>query len=125
MKAKGIMVGNYHETENIRHARRGINSVLVDGKAFSAISAYGICRVNEGKDDFIPLPLTETWLTLFGFEKGEPAEEFTEWHDGKTFILMNEKEGYHYPYGSDIHINHVHELQNLYFALSGEELKLK
>lgn len=79
-----------------------------------------------------PIPLTEEWLVKFGFEK--PAETwylngFGVWQtlcgnkDGTEFI------GFFYELRDrgivDKHIEHVHQLQNLYFALTGEELTIK
>ena len=68
-----------------------------------------------------PIPLTEEWLVKFGFEKGKKGiyqlcsfdMEHTMW------ILDNGV--------SDLHgqVVHVHQLQNLYFAITGEELIIK
>ena len=73
-----------------------------------------------------PIPLTEKWLIDFGFEKHKAngfwfmkngicisvlgVIELISW-DRQAFKLKNE-------------IKHVHQLQNLYFALTGEELTL-
>ena len=70
--------------------------------------------------DIDPIPLTEEWLVKFGFE------------NGNYFILnnviiykdYNNKYRYEYNYGQTW-VKHVHQLQNLYFALTGEELVIK
>jgi hypothetical protein len=75
---------------------------------------------------FEPIPLTEEWLLKFGFVKiGE------YWYKERFFIEMlfgrlnlritiNNAES---AYASSV--QYVHQLQNLYFALTGNELEIK
>ena len=85
----------------------------------------------------VGIPLTEKWLRSFGFK--ETAEGYFEVHDcviyldqQKMFIANGEG------YGIDNDIKeskmieseitlpkHAHRLQNIYFALTGEELTIK
>lgn len=79
-----------------------------------------------------PIPLTEEWLIKFGFTR-----HHTDYFNDVIFIKNvpnnNEFEWGVYPneIGSGIQIKnrkplkYVHQLQNLYFALTGEELELK
>lgn len=62
-----------------------------------------------------PIPLTEEWLLKFGFKKGERGW-FKTLDKNLKFNLYTyrDKELYRY----------VHQLQNLYFALTNEELKI-
>jgi hypothetical protein len=73
---------------------------------------------------FKPIELTEEWLLKFGFEK--PAHTWicnifhlTEWDDFPLnwAVAMNKN-------GAIVvlKLKYVHQLQNLYFALTGEEL---
>jgi hypothetical protein len=83
-----------------------------------------------------PIPLTEEWLLRFGFEKSDKLRDafkkqyyynFTKNIDNKFIETISfELTEYNnlYPYFFE-HIQHVHELQNLYFALTNEELTLK
>lgn len=88
------------------------------------------------KECFRSIPLTEEWLVKLGFKKwqdrlcieawakGHPSQRFDiDFKDGN--IIMNSR----YQEHSDClvmgHIQHVHSLQNLYFALTGEELAVK
>ena len=79
-------------------------------------------------DNFSGIPLTEEWLLKFGFKfcEGETIGETTmndryiknnfwlnHWINGKLFYWENR---------DDLEIQYVHQLQNLYFALTGEEL---
>lgn len=81
--------------------------------------------------EFEPIPLTEEWLVKFGFDK---------WNDwgGMYSIDINEAKKAQIEYRIENNkcylsiedeqiskqINYVHQLQNLYFALTGEELKV-
>jgi len=92
-----------------------------------------------------PIPLTEEWLLKFGFElyDYEPSEEegdfiFKDYKkslDGKTFYYTICECPYNeWHFGIKLtwaeqallsRIKYVHQLQNLYFALTGEELEIK
>ena len=78
--------------------------------------------------DLNPIPLTEEWLIKFGFSQvfitdpQEPGAESKYWkgyfkiisHSGESFSLYyNDK---------PVNIKYIHQLQNLYFALTGKEL---
>ena len=73
---------------------------------------------------FEPIPLTEEWLLKFGFKKGEGG------YIDRTFFLngvicvfiINSSFNFYY---KNILLKSVHQLQNLYFALTGEELTIK
>jgi len=75
-----------------------------------------------------PVPLTEEWLLKLGFSRSPlPFSEGV--YEGP--IIDNRVE---YNAGSFMYclwtqrlrnIEHVHQLQNLYYALTGEELKIK
>jgi len=69
------------------------------------------------------IPLTEEWLLNFGFEKQgiyyfkdyffgiyDDLSEVCLWNDGEQIGYKNEN------------IKYIHQLQNLYFALTNEEL---
>ena len=86
-----------------------------------------VCFYSEIK----PIPLSKKWLLKFGFyqwSKIEFSKEFKSWSlwvftDVNKFeIVHNEDRNCFNP---DIQIKYVHQLQNLYFALTGEELKIK
>lgn len=65
-----------------------------------------------------PIPIAEEWFLRFGFELFPWG-----WVKGKFLITM----GFVLQVGNglSIKIENVHQLQNLYFALTGEELTLK
>lgn len=73
----------------------------------------------EFSDIYKPIPLTEEWLMNFGSVDGFylPNNIYTF----VDFTLWDYKEGY--IIAKDV--KYVHQLQNLYFALTGEELTVK
>ena len=85
-----------------------------------------------------PIPLTEDWLLKFGFERKDSSTCVQWWngineitHDWLVdLIWLKEPERIGAPnfpfYRNGKHtIYYVHQLQNLYFALTGEELCVK
>ena len=75
-------------------------------------------------NDFTPIELTEDWLKKFGFEytDGEDAYECIWALSG--FELWQHDKGFCHSYIFGGEINHVHQLQNMFFALTGNELEL-
>jgi hypothetical protein len=69
------------------------------------------------EDEIEPIPLTEEWLIKFGFER---------WNDvyNNFYHKLNgvEIENGNIYVGHGNEIKYAHQLQNLYFALTGEEL---
>ena len=62
-----------------------------------------------------PIPLTEEWLLKFGFEKAyETCYQYKDFILNDKFIMMD--------IDITVQLKYVHQLQNLYFALTGEEL---
>jgi hypothetical protein len=82
----------------------------------------------EPIDKIEPIPLTEEWLNKLGFELNGfyrlQVTSFLElcWKPyDKTLNLQTKKNGF----TEDSKVKYVHELQNLYFALTGKEITLK
>ncbi len=122
MKAQDLRIGNlvYDKHYNLMEvvsldSRQGYGNVYKD--------AYGTSSGGVIK----PIPLTEEWLIKMGFEKiGTNYEK--DWlllhgniKTGTVDFLLNEpKTG---KYKATI-LMYLHQLQNLYFALTGEELTI-
>jgi hypothetical protein len=121
MKANELRIGNIIEcpkgethTVNLDTFRRICECVIEDG--------------------IYPIPLTEKWLTDFGFISKDYDLElgYIKWNKkesnyGCEFINSN---FWIVPNGDDDHyripinLEYVHQLQNLHFALTGTELTL-
>ena len=82
--------------------------------------------------DFHPVPITEAWLINFGFHKIEGYPYLVFKINGMSHFEQNETnkdefylEGLEGESINDVPIKYVHQLQNLYFALTGKELEFK
>jgi hypothetical protein len=76
-----------------------------------------------------PIPLTEEWLLKFDFKKDastyyleSESGQFIEYRD--NIIYLGGEDSCTDGMTFQIKIKHVHQLQNLYFAVTGEELTL-
>lgn len=85
-----------------------------------------------------PTPLTPKWLDKFGFVESNSYTEnvrrfrkdnFTQLADYGGQMIVLPEGGFAYLscgyYKNEIDCAYVHQLQNLYFALTGEELTIK
>ena len=75
-----------------------------------------------------PIPLTEEWLIKFGFfEKYKSC--CNRWNILSFTLLDNEDRNGDlqgvFIYDYKLEVSYVHQLQNLYFALTNEELTIK
>ena len=90
-----------------------------------------VCSVN----DLIPIKLTEEWLLKAGFNYknyhpttigstnvfGSGLYISQMISNGFSLVFQTDKKNFYFEF-SDRYINYVHELQNLYFSLTGSEL---
>ena len=129
MKASELRIGNliFTHKEEI---------IVVKG-----IDTEGLILFKEDQNIFDfkckPIPLTEEWLINFGMEYTDGFSSsrrlyFNNHEYDLSQVTYNEKEGLlrfsnGHPKGTSLipHIKYVHQLQNLYFALTGEELTIK
>mgnify|MGYP000976602942 CR=1 FL=1 len=102
-----------------------IGNLVLD--AFGDICDIDFIRIcNVEKMKLQPIPITEEWLLKFGFRKDGMYYENAHLQLSKIIS----KNGYDC-YCTDLdfsvfmtELEHIHQLQNLYFALTGEELTL-
>lgn len=109
MKPTELRIGNYLEFEG---------TVFV----VTEIDHQGVAVKNDFEDTWIdlfqmnPIPLTEKWFdkTKDDWTLDEASDEHYEFNvDGVQWCQILKKE-----------LQFVHQLQNLYFALTGEELTI-
>jgi hypothetical protein len=123
MKAEELRIGNLIY---LKHGGLGYKGHFVTK---STISIY-----YDNQYEFMkPIPLTEDWLLKFRFIKSTAAKSIYlsipelkaeihfEFFRGGLVCVLYCSTGSFIP--NDI--KHVHQLQNLYFALTGEELKIQ
>ena len=134
MQVRELRIGNY--IQDINHPERICRVFrLTSGIDFTITYHYGrSCEESYAKasqDIFIqPIPLTEEWLVKFGFEDGPSKGGFALTKNKLSIHLPDIS----YPQGRtyfnswciiDHSVKYVHQLQNLYFSLTGEELTIK
>ena len=118
MKANELRIGNLLQGKIIVQVDAILRNKQV--RVIGSESAF----VVEGKNPCIlPIPITEEMLLKCGFEcyefdNGEPNQYRFK---SRLIVIRN---GFFYDYGADVKIEFVHQLQNLYFALTGEELPI-
>ena len=95
------------------------NYIEYNGEIIKLDGSFLCCYIqNELEFPLNPIPLTEEIFLKFGFEK---KGDF--WFVKSGIKIENRNNGFSYfRYLSEIKILSVHQLQNLYFALTGEEL---
>jgi len=71
-------------------------------------------------DYITQITLTEEWLEKFGFRMRNQY-----WNKSGMWFGKNNVFWWDTDTGGSIHIKHVHQLQNLYYALIGRELEIK
>lgn len=135
MTANELRIGNYlyyHITDNLDKRK--------EWDEINAVDAEDILCISNGRaEDLSPIPLTKEWLIRLGFvkhisddnyiENNIEDEIYVDSEEEDTYVSLNTK---HFAtmfslsgYGGLKYIEYVHQLQNLYFALTGNELKIK
>ena len=127
IKATELRIGNWVNCRMGRDVKvHGIESNW-DYVWLNHLNGAGVYKDNV--DDIDPIPITEDWLLKFGF-----VEEFPlTWNKVRNYhqiglIKFNEfwTVSIAGTFGMiEVKYKHIHQLQNLYFALTGEELEEK
>ena len=127
MTANQLRIGNIVNFEQTSHIITEIASNFCRSvwhrKNPGEIYIHGYSEIN-------PIPLTEEWLIKFGFNRHG-------FHFNLNYFQIIYENGNEFSYeyrfsGIEFNnlyiknsINYVHQLQNLYFDLTGEELEIK
>ena len=101
LNAQEIRIGNYVNAE-----------VKLPSLLLHKILAMDIPEILNERAFCYGVDLTESWLLKFGFEK------ITDYQFRKGKRLIMKREYIFYDYGTDVKIEFVHKLQNLYFELN-------
>jgi len=121
MKAKELRLGNYIIANG---SIEKINYITPATLGYGEKEFAPICTSDYKY--FEPIPLTEEWLLKFGFKNDEFISY--RWYAPNDISLVYDLDDNcvcisdSWEFGK---IKYVHELQNLYFALTNQELKLK
>jgi hypothetical protein len=122
MKANELRIGNFLLKNNM--------VIECDSYSISSIENYE----NRAKE-YEPILLTEGWLEKFGFYDDIEYDDYLEMkikNDDWDRILTVKKFDNHFMVGNRFgewvvlgQCKYIHQLQNLYFALTGKELTIK
>lgn len=144
METKELRIGNILTDGKFLFIVESIEAEAVWGDIYECIKAE---RIEDYYDEGVyhlnienikGIPLTEDWLVKFGFEK--KSNQRKSWYLSDSILIkngwaqrafyiykekkiMSVRKGY--PTSHVKYIFYVHQLQNLYFALTGEELTIK
>ena len=131
MKANELRIGNY-----VNCPKDGQNPFRIDlldfvscgiGK-FGMIYDKSVHPLTWYLQDLQPIPLTEEWLLRFGFNFDNGQYELgdivfqLEKNEFQVVLIADDPGCAHFV---KYKYKYVHQLQNLYFALTGEEFKVK
>lgn len=123
MKANEFRIGNLIQWKSTNSVDI-VKEILTYNKRISKINSVSI-------SDCIPIPLTEEWLLKFGGIKDESNDTYLPMPKGIDMRLYLKYghvllcKGQTCPLFEYEHITNVHQLQNLFFALTGTELEIK
>jgi len=119
MKSNELRIGNF-----VKHPHDGSINVV----EFLAPTEIGMVITKSYMPYFTaeqaePIPLTEEWLIKFGAQLDEEDDSFVFTESG-FYVSVNDKNEALFFFKNEelCEFNYVHQLQNLYFALTGEEL---
>ena len=135
MKATELRIGNYVQDPNGNVCK----VVTIDNDdSHKVVRAWRIDKPHLGATDITPIPLSEESLKGFGFRKRLINNKFWEYYRDCTPPNYKRGHGYVLRYwdwnkqmdfgpvmSGNIHhfpCEYIHQLQNLYFALTGKEL---
>ena len=136
MDSKELRIGNYFKYEGYE-CYREINEISKHCIKYHDSMLMPYCEAPD-KPVLVGIPLTEEWLLKFGFVIHNKPYGYTEYikykkgtrqylHKLFTFKESNNDWDGKFGFSGTIQteLNHVHELQNLYHALTKKELTIK
>lgn len=140
IKASELRIGNIvWESSSFTPSPEGYEEIVVG--AINDIDKVVLDSQNNiySYDYLYPIPLTPEWLRKFGFTTLDAETDIEVWgfddeSNGEEFSIVSDGIDTQLPlyFEYDLgyrnvrkEIKHVHQLQNLYFSLTGEELTIK
>lgn len=123
MKVSELRLGNY-----ILHNGEVMPVVQIE-RRYKTIFRLNDLDVDERiiEDHFRPIPITPEWLERLGWQVVDQGSGAYYWLEKQCwFHIHSSADGTLYANFNNnaIPINSLHQLQNLYFALTGEELTI-
>ena len=116
IEAKELRIGNWVFTEAYKNKVYSLKDGIVNGVCQSYVD---------------PIPITEKRLEEFGFSYMGATYMAIDEFVLNDFTILREQDEFMFSYENasgdniDIVLKYIHQLQNLFFALTGEELERK
>lgn len=140
MKASELRIGNYVGRADLGNREDRIEIIIALGEKKATTS--GPVKVVCEYDALKPIPLTEEWLLKFGFmDQDSVFQNSVNRYFAKNAVVLSYPctppentylPGIGFTHESKYFVGHakhwiqyVHQLQNLYFAFTGNELEIK
>jgi len=115
IQAKDLRVGNIIHNMLVNEIQTIEEIYRESFNASGCFTTIGYCK---------PIELTEEWLIKFGFKEYIRSNGKT--YDLKDFWEIDYENGKYFISEIEVmDIKYVHQLQNLYFALTGKELEIR
>ena len=127
MEAKELRIGNY---VNAQIGKDPVSQIEITASGIMDLS----CNGDKSSIRYSPIPITEKWLIDFGGEKDDDNWGDIDW----AYNIPSQTTRYYgvirigevYKFGFEhmdycTEIKYIHQLQNLYYALTGTELTRK
>jgi hypothetical protein len=128
MKAQEVRLGNYYFYHIVdKYDERGEYDEVcqIDAEDFRILESFDC-------PEYKPIPLDEEWLLKFGFTKRRATYLYYKKDGVELFYVKGKKRDAHHLNGFYyenflplLPVDYLHQLQNLYFALTGKELEIK
>lgn len=132
MDAKDLRIGNL-VVLNVGQPCKCEVASLCGGNISVCPIGGGVCEsflIENGKSNGIePIPLTEEILLNCGFEKRGLVmccdTKYDRFYNGHFYLCSVDKKTYTVTINSDIcEVKHLHELQNVFYEIKGQELEV-
>ena len=129
MKANELRIGNFvfdDENKPMKVARVETQECtdFNGNDEFNVIIEHIDKNIGYYESKINPIPLTEEWLKKFGFTREEFRGNIGKYRVFKKglFVYNSNSKWWYNDRQLPNHIKYIHQLQNLYFALTNEEL---
>ena len=126
MDPKVFRIGNYISTKNTSE----VFIITAIEEKIHAVNAKMADALILRPEEIEPIPLSEKWLKSFGFEmtQAEPHRKFIVGQNHKimnTVEILDAKFYYWLSREDYLVVKYVHQLQNIFFAITEHDLEVK
>lgn len=125
IQALELRIGNWLLFDDGEHLSRYVQVAAINVDGFSAVGDHVYPTEEDCKYNIEPIPLTPELLQKAGFKW---VSSIYRWKHDCGYEIIRHDFGFENGLGNGSFrqpsLKHLHQLQNLYFALTGEELTI-